>query len=682
MSVTSEIARIKNNIAAVYDEAEAKGATMPAAENSANLAETVASIPTGIPVDTTSYNQANTQARSFVSEVTYDPTDYTYSELSTYVVATAYDKGKPFGVTITVPEAGTLTLTDGSRSMSYSVSAGSHTIYNITPGNTGAYVVKNSSDNIVAAGLLKPTDSLRMINGSATYNIRDLGGWSCDGGTVRYGRLFRGGEINSADASLFHDLLGIRAELNLRWDDEVSGDTSLIGSDVDFKHISGPWYTTGTGENWLTDAHKQILNYCMDQAIAGVPLYFHCSAGADRTGTIAFLLESMLGMSQSDTDKDYELTSFYTGIDTDAAARRRDENAWKNYMAEFSSYTGNNMRDKVVNWALTIGITIEKINAFRQAMIDGTPATLSGDVGSATVTRAITGASSDNTANTNAMYQPYTAKITPDDGKVITAVQITMGGTDITKNVFSGNETTFNYSVSFNLSNCSLATLPQRKAVVSGECFCCTLEADTGYTLADKDNPTVSITMGGTNVSTYYKDGVINIPRVTGNLVINVTAAASAPAYTNQILESTSEIGGSTKYNNGLGYKNNYRYNSSMAESAENGSFITGYIKVSPGDVLYFYGNVISGTSAALNSAVYKDDGTKVTQLVPSNFYGNNGQPTNVITNHFDNINYDSTNKILKSMRWKKDFDGYIHFSLVGNYTAGVTVITINEEID
>lgn len=47
MSVTSEIARIKNNIAAVYDEAEAKGATIPATENSANLADTVASIPTG-----------------------------------------------------------------------------------------------------------------------------------------------------------------------------------------------------------------------------------------------------------------------------------------------------------------------------------------------------------------------------------------------------------------------------------------------------------------------------------------------------------------------------------------------------------------------------------------------------------------------------------------------------------
>lgn len=47
MSVASEINRIKSNIADAYDEAEAKGATMPATENSANLAQTVASIPTG-----------------------------------------------------------------------------------------------------------------------------------------------------------------------------------------------------------------------------------------------------------------------------------------------------------------------------------------------------------------------------------------------------------------------------------------------------------------------------------------------------------------------------------------------------------------------------------------------------------------------------------------------------------
>lgn len=43
----TERQRIASNIAAAYDEAEAKGATMPATKNSSNLADTVASIPTG-----------------------------------------------------------------------------------------------------------------------------------------------------------------------------------------------------------------------------------------------------------------------------------------------------------------------------------------------------------------------------------------------------------------------------------------------------------------------------------------------------------------------------------------------------------------------------------------------------------------------------------------------------------
>jgi hypothetical protein len=48
VSVASEINRIKSNIADAYTEAEAKGATMPATENSDNLADTVASIPEAV----------------------------------------------------------------------------------------------------------------------------------------------------------------------------------------------------------------------------------------------------------------------------------------------------------------------------------------------------------------------------------------------------------------------------------------------------------------------------------------------------------------------------------------------------------------------------------------------------------------------------------------------------------
>ena len=47
MSIESEITRINNNIAATYTALSAKGATMPATENSANLASTVATVPSG-----------------------------------------------------------------------------------------------------------------------------------------------------------------------------------------------------------------------------------------------------------------------------------------------------------------------------------------------------------------------------------------------------------------------------------------------------------------------------------------------------------------------------------------------------------------------------------------------------------------------------------------------------------
>ncbi len=47
MTIASEITRIQTNIANAYDALEAKGATMPATENSANLSATVATISAG-----------------------------------------------------------------------------------------------------------------------------------------------------------------------------------------------------------------------------------------------------------------------------------------------------------------------------------------------------------------------------------------------------------------------------------------------------------------------------------------------------------------------------------------------------------------------------------------------------------------------------------------------------------
>lgn len=286
MSIASEITRIKSNIANAYTACEGKGATMPQTRNSANLAAAINGISAGIPAETLTYSQMNAHAGAFISEVSYNPSDYTVSHIAEYAVS-GYTDANPAGAAVSIPAAGTLTVTDGSRSYSQTVSAGSHTIYNITPGNVGSYILRNSLDETIAAGLLKPTGSLRMLTVRHMFNVRDLGGWACDGGRVRYGMLIRGSDtdtLEADDAAFLHDFLGIRAELSLLWGSEDTRTASPIGSDVEFRHIDGPMYTTGAG-NWQEDAFRQILDFVMDSVIAGKPLYFHCYYGADRTAT-------------------------------------------------------------------------------------------------------------------------------------------------------------------------------------------------------------------------------------------------------------------------------------------------------------------------------------------------------------------------------------------------------------
>ena len=131
------------------------------------------------------------------------------------------------------------------------------------------------------------------------------------------------------------------------------------------------WYT-------IQDAYKEtwaeILRCVFDCVANNEPLYFHCSAGADRGGTVACIIEAILGMSQSDIDKDYELTNFHTGVSTDNNARRRNEGEWKGLINQINALAdGSTFRDKVLHWVVSMGFTVDEINAFRKAVIDGNP---------------------------------------------------------------------------------------------------------------------------------------------------------------------------------------------------------------------------------------------------------------------------------------------------------------------
>lgn len=363
------------------------------------------------------WHQCPEAVRNYLAAVTYDPSDYSTSQIANYAPADAVVSNyKPIGVT-----------------------AGSETYYNEIPN------VKTPFANSSKAGTLKPLDFLRWIrtsDGATAWNVRDLGGWACDGGTVKYGLLIRGGRISASDREVLVGQLGVQHEIDLRGKedrDPYDGDVateSTLGGDV--------WFTIAdkAASYALTPvATWQLYLRCVIDAVTHrEPVYFHCTTGAGNTGTLACVLEGLLGLSQSDIDKDYELTCFYSGTGTDALARRRNETDWKGLINEIKAVSGDTFRDKCVHFAVgTCGMTMADINAFRAAMIDGTPETLHWYQ---TITKNLTGCTISNNASQMDYGERYTATLTPDSGKVLTSVMVEMGGVDISSSAVSGSTIT------------------------------------------------------------------------------------------------------------------------------------------------------------------------------------------------------------------------------------------------
>ena len=498
---------------------------------SGDMAHKIQEISAAVPA--ICYNQANPAAEAFLQEVVYDPLDYSNSQIDIYVGLDGnYDKSRPFGVSVDVPE-GTLVITDrySRRSVEKDVLQETVILYNIIPGEQGADYSVVSGNEIKRSGRLIPSGQLRMIN-CQTSNVRDLGGWLCDGGKVKYGKLFRGGEFNADDVEIFFDQLSIRHELNLRGKTEAeehyAQETAAGRATMrDFVRVTIPenyvWYTIA---DTYKAAWRDILRCVFDCAKHNEPLYFHCSAGADRTGTVACIIEAILGVSQSDVDKEYELTNFSSGVDGDSHARRRNESEWSNLIKAITNLpTGSTFRDKVLNWVATLGFTAEDINAFRKSMIDGTPDNITVEVDTYTVTNTLNNASSSNDATTAVQYQTYEADIKPNEGYIIDSVKVMMGGKDVTNTVWDGSETLLRYAITKNLTNCVISSTAGT-AINAGYAYTATLVANSGYTM---EGSSVSVKMGGVDVTNCYADGEIFIQEVTGDIVITASAASAIP---------------------------------------------------------------------------------------------------------------------------------------------------------
>lgn len=195
-------------------------------------------------------------------------------------------------------------------------------VYNLLPNRTYYYKVSHVMSNGViqeAKGGSFSTESyggLRLIYIDGTQNVRDLGGRTAkDGKKVKYGLLYRGGALSDSSypelivtgkgRRAFGDLK-VQAELNLGATDTETS----IASNCDYKKIGYSNYALAITTASQRENFKIALEWIVARLTEGKPVYFHCQGGCDRTGTMAFLLLGLLGVSEDNLSRDYELSSF------------------------------------------------------------------------------------------------------------------------------------------------------------------------------------------------------------------------------------------------------------------------------------------------------------------------------------------------------------------------------------
>ena len=159
------------------------------------------------------------------------------------------------------------------------------------------------------------------------------------------------------------DELKIKTDLDLRYAAQTAkyGESGL-GKSVNWVKVPVNAYKSFTPEQngLFRDAVKVFAN------AENYPVYVHCSAGVDRTGEIIFLLDMILGVEEERAFLDYEASSlsYYP--------RQRSIRYFQNWLGTIRKMSpeGTPLREQVVNYLKSIGVTDENMDAIRANMLE------------------------------------------------------------------------------------------------------------------------------------------------------------------------------------------------------------------------------------------------------------------------------------------------------------------------
>lgn len=221
---------------------------------------------------------------------------------------------------------------------------------------------------LTADGQFKTADTPRIISAEGVWNMRDIGGVkTVDGKTMKQGLVYRGVEldgavyekycITQAGADVLTDELGIKTEMDLR--EQEDGMRDMLGDGVAHNHYPTYAYVDSFVAVY-SESYRTLFSDLAKEE--NYPVYIHCTYGKDRTGTVCFLLQLLLGVPLEDAYREFEMSVLLDG--------EVDYGSMDKYIEELSKFEGETMQDKAENFLLSYGVTQEEIDNIRKILLE------------------------------------------------------------------------------------------------------------------------------------------------------------------------------------------------------------------------------------------------------------------------------------------------------------------------
>lgn len=217
----------------------------------------------------------------------------------------------------------------------------------------------------------------RTITVPGTSNTRDIGGYfTLDGKyQVKQGMFYRGGAIGADGIDTLLNVYGIKTDLDVRGDGYGS---SPLGSSVNYVECLGPYYVNmarGLDMVWTNaEIREAVLKEIKTCAVKeNYPIYLHCSLGRDRTGTLVFLINSLLGVGEKDLFMDFEISFMSASGTADQQkpdAMVSDGGAFDLLYDYMMNYSTGTLQENTEKFMLDLGISANEIASIREIMLE------------------------------------------------------------------------------------------------------------------------------------------------------------------------------------------------------------------------------------------------------------------------------------------------------------------------